>query len=418
MAYQQLNLQTLVDFLKTLDEMKSIFSDFNHLEVKEVGDGNLNFVYMITNTQNTEETVVLKQAVPYVRLVGESWPLPRERMNFEIMALEKENELCPKHVPNVYYASKEMSLVVMQNLNKHRVLRGEIIQGKYFPLLADHVSTFLAKTLFYTSDWYLDYRSKKEMVGKFINIDLCNITEDLVFTDPYEKNETNSYNPKLTKEDINFIQEDRDLKIAVAQMKYKFMNNAEALVHGDLHIGSLMVNEEETYMIDPEFAFYGPMGFDIGAVIGNLFMSYFSHSYRQKLLGRKPYAYRKWLLDTTEKIWNEFARKFDICWTEHQEASNNLYWDYPEGKEHFAHLREVTLKRIFSDTIGFGACKMMRRIFGLAKVADIADIQDLDERAKIERMVLHMAKEIVIHREEYSSIEELVDLAKEISPLV
>ena len=76
------------------------------------------------------------------------------------------------------------------------------------------------------------------------------------------------------------------------------------------------------------------------------------------------------------------------------------------------------MKRIFSDTIGFGACKMMRRIFGLAKVADIANIQDLDERAKIERMVLHMAKEIVIHREEYSSIEELVDLAKEISPLV
>jgi len=417
-AYQELNLQTLVDFLRTIDEMKTIFSDFNHLEVKEVGDGNLNYVYVITNTQKVEETVVLKQAVPYVRLVGESWPFPRERMNFEIMALEKENELCPQHVPDVYYASKEMSLVVMQNLNKHRVLRGEIIQGKYFPLLSDHVSTFLAKMLFYTSDLYLDHRSKKEMVGKFINIDLCKITEDLVFTDPYEKNESNSYNPELTSEDINFIHEDRDLKTAVAQMKYRFMNNAEALLHGDFHIGSIMANEEETYMIDPEFAFYGPRGFDIGAIIGNLFISYFSHSYRQKLLGRKPYAYRKWLLDTIEEIWNKFTQKFDTYWKEHQEAGNDLCWDYPKGKEHFAHLREVTLKRILGDTIGFGACKMMRRIFGLAKVADIADIQDLVERARIERMVLQMAKEMAIHRENFSSIGGLVDLAKGISPLV
>ena len=27
-------------------------------------------------------------------------------------------------------------------------------------------------------------------------------------------------------------------------------------------------------MIDPEFAFYGPMGFDLGALIGNLLLAY------------------------------------------------------------------------------------------------------------------------------------------------
>lgn len=27
-------------------------------------------------------------------------------------------------------------------------------------------------------------------------------------------------------------------------------------------------------MIDPEFAFYGPMGFDIGAYVGNLLLAY------------------------------------------------------------------------------------------------------------------------------------------------
>ena len=37
-----------------------------------------------------------------------------------------------------------------------------------------------------------------------------------------------------------------------------------------------MVTEAETKVIDPEFAFYGPMGFDVGAVIANLLLNYYS----------------------------------------------------------------------------------------------------------------------------------------------
>ena len=104
------------------------------------------------------------------------------------------------------------------------------------------------------------------MVSKYINYDLCKITEDFVFTTPYEKHETNVYNPGLTEVDLNLIQQDRELKIAVSEMKYKFMNNAESFLHGDLHIGSIMVNENQTYVIDHEIVFYDPMGFDIVAV--------------------------------------------------------------------------------------------------------------------------------------------------------
>jgi 5-methylthioribose kinase len=37
-----------------------------------------------------------------------------------------------------------------------------------------------------------------------------------------------------------------------------------------------MVTRESTQVIDPEFAFYGPMGFDIGAFLGNLILAFFS----------------------------------------------------------------------------------------------------------------------------------------------
>jgi len=47
-------------------------------------------------------------------------------------------------------------------------------------------------------------------------------------------------------------------------------------LHGDLHTGSIMVTQDSTKCIDPEFGFYGPMGFDLGAFLGNLILAYIS----------------------------------------------------------------------------------------------------------------------------------------------
>src|SRR5215469_5408677 len=55
--------------------------------IREVGDGNLNLVFI---AEGPDKGVVVKQALPYVRLVGESWPLPLERSWFEYNALVEE----------------------------------------------------------------------------------------------------------------------------------------------------------------------------------------------------------------------------------------------------------------------------------------------------------------------------------------
>ena len=417
MAYRQLSIESIAEYLQGIPEMKKVFSSFNELDIREIGDGNLNYVYLVKNKEKPNESVALKQAVPFLRIVGESWPLPKERMTIEIKALLKASEWCPQNVPEIFFYSHEMSLVVMKDLSSHGVLRGQMIEGMYFPKLADHISTYLAQNLFHTSDLFLDHREKKEMVREFINIDLCKITEDFVFTHPYEQNETNIYNPELKESDIKSIQEDSNLKISVAEMKKKFMTEAQALIHGDLHTGSIMASEEETFVIDPEFAFVGPMGFDLGAIIGNLLMSYFSHEYRQPLLGREPYQYRKWLLDTIESLWSEFVNKFENLWINHQNSSGDLYWDYASGAEHFKNQREKYILDLLQDSIGFAACKMMRRILGLAKVADIADITDLKERARIENITLQVGKKMVTERKKFQSISEVIDLAQEFSTL-
>ena len=62
--------------------------------VREVGDGNLNLVFIV---EGPAGGVVVKQALPYVRLVGDSWPLPLERSWFEYNALV-EQEIGRAHV--------------------------------------------------------------------------------------------------------------------------------------------------------------------------------------------------------------------------------------------------------------------------------------------------------------------------------
>lgn len=416
MGYTQLTEKTVIDYLRRVPEMKSVFSDMSDLNVREIGDGNLNYVYIITSDKNADETVVLKQAVPFLRIVGEGWPLPKERMTFEIMALETEERYCSGLVPKVYHASHEMSLVIMQNLKDHAVLRGEMNEGKYFPRLSEDISTFMARMLFYTSDWYLDHRTKKGNVQKFINIDLCKITEDFVFSHPFYKSDTNIYNEELSRSDIDLVQQDHELKIRQAEMKYIFMTRAEALVHGDLHTGSIMVNENETYIIDPEFAFFGPVGYDTGLYIGNSFLAYLAHAHRQVLLGNDPTQYRNWIADMIREMWNKFYEKFDRLWAEHQNASQDPFWDHPGAAADHAEYRKRSLARIFEDTLGVAGSAMIRRTLGLAKVSDIADIKNLKARAKIDRMALEMGKELIIKRDKFAGIESVVDLAQSISP--
>lgn len=398
--YRILNNDLIKEYIDETPQIRSLLLDDNEpankLDVSEIGDGNLNFVYVI---KSDKKSLILKQAVPFLRCVGEEYPLSRIRMTFEIEALKIEKEICPFFVPEIYYDSTDMSLVVMQNLDRHKILRGEMISREVFPLLSEHISTFLADTLFFTTDFYLGSVKKKKNVKKFINIELCKITEDFIFTHPYEESETNDYNPKLDMSVVKQFREDASIKKAVAKMRYKFMTDAQALLHGDLHTGSIMLNKKETFVIDPEFAFYGPIGFDVGIYLANLVMSYFS-------LKEDENAYRDYVRSMIKDTWDMFASKFKTNMVENEKKRESLQWSYPNGMKHFEEYANEFIKDIFDDSVGFMACEMFRRTVGLAKVADVAGIEDLGRRALIETKILNCASKLITSK--YSSIDEVV----------
>ena len=148
MKYKILDKNSIPEYIDSLPNVVEVLGKGQGLDIEEVGDGNLNFVYKIRRSGAPDHSVVLKQAVPYLRMVGEEWPLSRDRMTYEIRALHAYNDLVPQFVPTVYHSDEEMSVLVMQNLDDHTVVRHRMIQGVVFPNIGHHIGTFLAETLF------------------------------------------------------------------------------------------------------------------------------------------------------------------------------------------------------------------------------------------------------------------------------
>ncbi|HEY1608241.1 MAG TPA: S-methyl-5-thioribose kinase [Paraburkholderia sp.] len=413
MEFEAFQPADLAAYLKRIPVVSALLGD-GELDVAEVGDGNLNYVYFVGNAAAPQRGVVVKQAPPFLRLVGDAWPLRRERMQREVAALRRFGALCPQHVPQVYHADGGLYLMVMQRLGSHRVLRGGLIDGIVYPRLAEHMALYLARTLFFGSDLYLAPHTKKEAVAADINSELCKITEDLVFTYPYMDHPSNVYSPALPALAIMRLREHAPLRVAAAQMKWAFMNHAETLVHGDLHTGSIMVNDTDTYVIDPEFAFYGPMGFDIGALLANLLLAYYAQDWHERQRGRDPQKYQRWLLDQVVQVWNGFAEKFAGLWREHERDHGGAFIGGPADAPAAEAFRRQFMKRVFGDTLGFAGCKMIRRIVGMAKVADITGITDDAARAQIEVRCLRLAQALLVKRAEIASIGAVVELAAQV----
>lgn len=379
--------------------------------ITEVGDGNLNLVFIVKGARGG---IAVKQALPYVRLVGESWPLPLSRAHYEYLALTRQAELAPGLVPAVLHHNDRLALTVMELLEPHIIMRKGLVAGTQYPGFVDDITTFMASTLFFTSDLALAAAEKKEGIAAFAgNHALCKITEDLIFTDPYRIAEQNRWTAPYLDGVAAALREDLELHVAISRLKLKFMASPEALIHGDLHTGSIMVTESQTRVIDPEFAFYGPMGFDVGAVLANLLMAYFASAGHERAPGERQ-AFEGWVLETVEQVWSEFARKFFDVWR--GGAAGDAYpaslFAGEQGAARLEAERHAYMQRLFADTVGFAAAKIIRRIFGLAHNIDFELIEDPRRRATSEARAVRLARAMMVETDAFSVIADVTGAAR------
>ncbi len=392
-AYELLTPETVADYLRSHSELADLVDPDQELDVHEVGDGNLNLIFVVADGR---QSLVLKQALPYVRMVGPSWPLTPERATAEARALEAHSRVAPEYVPAFYGFDRERYVLAIEDLSSHRVWRGALNDGEQHPAAAAAMGRYIARIAFGTSLFGVEAKELKRLTADAINPWLCEITENLVFTEPYVDTERNWFQPELLP-DVDELRADTRFVSAIGELKYAFMTQAEALVHGDLHTGSVMVLPEgSTRAIDSEFAYYGPVGFDISCLWGN----YLFALARARVRGETELA--EWVRGLASETWDAFEQEFRLLWP--GRVDPRVFSD---------DFLERWLAKVHADAVGMTAAELCRRTLGLAHVSDIETLPE-PEREQAVRGLLRTARRLAPARAEIRSPDELVAIADEL----
>lgn len=337
--------------------------------IGEIGDGNLNLVFLVRGADG--RGVVLKQALPYVRMVGEGWPMTPERERHEVSSLLAHHALVPDLVVEVLHHDEKRHIIGMEDLSDHSVWRAALNAGAVHDGAAAAVGRYVGAVAFGTSHFALGRQAYADAQAAAINPELCEITEDLVFSEPSVDAGRNVVLP-ANEPDAAALAADEVFVDAMGWAKHLFMTSGEALIHGDLHTGSVMVRApqgstvaDSVKVFDSEFAFYGPVAFDLGATWANYVLA----AARAYALGEDARA--RWALGLVDETWQAFEAEFRRRWPQRLDAR---VW------------RDGTLERLVAtwreQAWVFAAAKMSRRIVGAAKVKDVETLPpDLREGA-------------------------------------
>ncbi|MFD3933034.1 S-methyl-5-thioribose kinase [Streptomyces sp. NPDC058614] len=348
-------------------------------EVREVSDGNMNRVFLATSADGTRGLAV-KQALPWVRVAGPSWPMSPERADAEARAYEQVAKVAPDKVPAIHGYDAENYALVMEDMSDLEVLRTVLNEGaSYGPDTSARIGQFVAQLSFATSDFGMSSADRKALIATSVSPELCKITEDVVLSEPYIEHEHNHWHPELADLAAEF-RADARLRTEVADLRHVFMTSGQALLHGDLHTGSVMVGVREgapvVRVFDPEFSFVGPIGFDLGLYWANTLVSLA----RADVLGTATDHG-----DQLRLSWEAFESEFRRLWpTRVDTFFDDAYLDR-------------FLARVRTESLGYAGTEIIRRIIGFAHLTDLTTLPD---PVPASRRALLLGRELILRRAE------------------
>ncbi|MET0989893.1 MAG: phosphotransferase, partial [Glaciihabitans sp.] len=350
------------------------------IAIEEVTAGNMNRVFLARGPLGS---VAVKQAPPWVQVAGPDWPIDPARIASEARAYELLAELVPESVPVIESVDLDRFVLVMEDLSDLRVLRDvlvaevdAVILGQLgdvsdervaeaadaahpapldFEALGVVVGRFVAELSLATSVVTLSPGEHAELVASAANPTLCALTDAMILDEPYREHEHNHWLPELDAA-VAAMHADEELAAAAAVLRETFASRAEALIHGDLHTGSVMVGtrdgEQVAKIFDPEFGFVGPIGMDLGLFWANITMS----AIAARAVGAEALAAER--ERAIPASWTEFRRVVTERWADRVASPDDLSLD-------------DWLARIHADSWGFAGAESMRRVAGYAHAADI-----------------------------------------------
>ncbi|XP_045213350.2 methylthioribose kinase-like [Mercenaria mercenaria] len=317
------------------------FNDSEETYVEEIGDGNLNVVLRVYTHDG--HSIIVKHSVPYIKCLGEGYPLGVERIDAEYKALVKFHQLSPGCVPQPYAFNKQHNAVFMEDLEGYQILRESLMNGQFDMKVAENLGHSLAIVHRETHIGKIGEEAIEKLYQHLDNSAMVNLTAEYVFTRPFSRaDETNKCSPEVSKQ-LKLVYGDEQVLSTASEMRQIFTEKRECLIHGDLHAGSVMVKGTDTRMFDIEFCTVGPAAFDLGVVVANFIFNYHRHmSIEEDNDSHRVFAHK--MVDACKLFVNTYL--------EHMTERSGDREDY--------------VNNLLSETAGFAGCEIIRRSIGAA----------------------------------------------------
>ncbi|EHH69182.1 S-methyl-5-thioribose kinase [Gluconobacter morbifer] len=392
MTYRSLDATGLLDWLSTQPPLAArLGGTAQDWTIREVSDGNLNIVHLVDGPAGK---LCCKQALPHVR-VAPDWPMPLDRALFEARYMRATAEAVRGLAPKFYVYDEALYLLVMESLAGYEVLRPALMAGRAAPGFSAVIGHYVARTVQATGWISQPFETGSRLLEAFSgNTALTRITVDLILTDPYTISSRNPPAEAGLRDDIRKLQNDPALHRAVGYFQSRFLTARQALLHGDLHTGSIMLKDGDVRVIDGEFATMGPIGFDCGLYVGNLALHLCAAPQKADSLRQEIVLF-----------WESFSSELRSLLS----RGGGDMWSLSDATQRQDMLDDLLLD-ILKDMAGFCGLEMIRRTVGFAQVADYDLCETEQNRLLARQKALQIGRTLLLKASGVRSLSSLLSL--------
>ncbi len=297
-----------------LDYSKPLtISEIGEGSIEEDGDGYINYVFRVSDGNYK---LIVKQSRQQGRIVR-FIELPLNRGELEYESMKMRSAIVPQYIPRLYFCDKANHVFVTEDVSHLSIMRFALNKNIIFPKFARQAAEYLAKTHFYTSEYYLDTKTFRDLTIHFMNHGMRDIFDSHGFM--FKEFPAQSIGGDLDPRYIEYVENlslDPRVIMERKRLRHAYISKAEVFIHGDFHTSNTFIDQDEMKVIDMEYTFAGPQSYDIGYMEGQLLGQYISANFRDFPSEDARREFKTYIMSCIKNLYVFYLDEFFACWDE------------------------------------------------------------------------------------------------------
>jgi 5-methylthioribose kinase len=327
---------------------------------------------LVFRVRGRHGSLLVKQALPYLRHYPE-WALTPERASRAALLYERYAPFGAGLVPELVAYDAPRFTAWLAGPLEGPSWRHALCDGQACAPAAAAMGALVARAAFHGSALTLPRAELAERLHEARNPELTQLMDDLVFVEPYDEHEHNSYAPQLAPA-VQSLRADARLRAEVGRLRHRYATAHEALLHGDLHAGNVVLGGDSALACNGEFSTYGPVAWDLGMLLASALLA---------LVSEEAHGASEERLDDLGALagtaFDAFEQTLRALWPARRDTA------FGDG------FLDAWLQRTLRDALGFAGCELLRRVVGPGALEEL-DRLDPPQRLRACRSALAVAR--------------------------